>query len=306
VTQRTPNVFLVGAGPVATALAGGLRLGGVPVLGLWARKAAAARAAGAVAGVASYSSAPPDLLLEADAVIVAVRDDAIAEVSDLLLATGMVSRRHVMLHCSGAFAAHEAFAAIADRVGGMATMHPLRAIADARQVMRELAGTVFGIEGDERGRAMARLLVGAVGGKPLELEGQQMAAYHAAAAMASNYLVALIDAAAQLLAAGGVGEAVALAALLPLAEGAVANVRRRGLADGLTGPIRRGDQATVARHLAALPAELAPLYRQLGLRTLAIARRLGEAEAADLDAIEALLASPGVTNGIVRPALAKR
>ncbi len=296
-TQPTPNIFIVGAGPVATALAGGLRLGGVPVLGLWARKAAAARAAGAVAGVASYSSAPPDLLLEADAVIVATRDDAIAEVAGMLVTTGLVSRKHAMIHCSGAIPAHEAFAAVRDRVGGVATMHPLRAIAEPRAVMREWAGTVFGIEGDERGRSMARRLVQAMGGRPLELEGAQMAAYHAAAAMASNYVVALMEAAVSLLSAGGVAEPDALAALLPLAEGAIGNVRRRGLADGLTGPIRRGDQATVARHLAALPADLQPLYRTLGLRALAIARRLGEASAEDLDAIEGLLGGKGQARG---------
>ena len=57
-TTRSPNTFVVGAGPVATALAGALRLGGVPVLGLWARKSAQARAAGSVAGVAAFSAAP--------------------------------------------------------------------------------------------------------------------------------------------------------------------------------------------------------------------------------------------------------
>ena len=62
-TARNPTTFVVGAGPVATALAGALRLAGVPVLGLWARKPAAARAAGASAGVAAFSSAPPDILL---------------------------------------------------------------------------------------------------------------------------------------------------------------------------------------------------------------------------------------------------
>src|SRR5690606_34361034 len=85
VTKRNPNTFIVGAGPVATALAGAMRLGGIPVLGLWARTPQAARSAGAIAGVASYSTAPPDLMLEADVVVLAVRDDAIAEVATMLV-----------------------------------------------------------------------------------------------------------------------------------------------------------------------------------------------------------------------------
>jgi predicted short-subunit dehydrogenase-like oxidoreductase (DUF2520 family) len=287
-------MFIVGAGPVATALAGALRLGGVPVLGLWARNPAAARAAGAIAGVGSYSAAPPDLVLESDGVLLAVRDDAIGEVASTLVATGLISKRHVLLHCSGAIAAHEAFAGVRDQVGGIATLHPLRAIADGREAMRELAGTVFGIEGDEAGRQVARALAAAIGGRALELSGEQMAAYHAAAAMASNYVVALLDAAASLLEEGGVPADDAVAALVPLAAGAVDNVRERGTTGGLTGPIRRGDQATVARHLEAIPDRLRPLYRALGLRTLEVARRAGVAPKDDLDAIEGLLSgTPG-------------
>ena len=135
-TTRSPNTFVVGAGPVATALAGALRLGGVPVLGLWARRAAAARSASVIAGVAAFSSAPPDLLLEADVVLLAVRDSAVAEVAQQLVGTGLISSRHVLLHCSGAVSAVEAFASVAGKVGGVGTIHPLRAIADGRAAMR--------------------------------------------------------------------------------------------------------------------------------------------------------------------------
>ena len=62
-SARSPNTFIIGAGPVATALAGALRLAGVPVLGLWARRPDAARQAGAAAGVAAFSSAPPDIMM---------------------------------------------------------------------------------------------------------------------------------------------------------------------------------------------------------------------------------------------------
>jgi predicted short-subunit dehydrogenase-like oxidoreductase (DUF2520 family) len=298
---RTPNVFVAGAGPVATALAGGLRLAGVPVLGLWARTPASARAAGAVAGVAAYSAAPPDLLLEADVVVLAVRDEAIRDVAALLLATGLVTRKHVMVHCSGAIAAEEALAGVRAELGGVAAMHPLRAVVDPRAVMRDWRGTVFGVEGDERGAELARRLVEALGGTVLAVTGAQMAAYHAACAMASNYLVALVDSAATVLRSVGIAKDAAHAALLPLCEGTLRNLREQGLPGALTGPIRRGDRATVARHLQALAAlpDLADLYRQLGLRTVAVARACAagndEPAAADLDAIEALLGAPGGT-----------
>lgn len=294
-TARTPNVFVVGAGPVATALAGALRLGGVPVLGLWARTPARARAAGAIAGVAAYSAAPPDLLLEADVVILAVRDDAITDVARMLVATGLVNRHHTLVHCSGAVSAAEALAAVAGEVGGMAMMHPLRAIPDGRTAMRAMKGSTFGIEGDERGRRDAQALVAAMGARALELGGVEVAAYHAAAAIASNYLVVLLAQASELLAEVGIAPEQGSEALVALAEGTLANLRERGVDAALTGPIRRGDRATVERHLAALSArpDVAQLYRALGRRAVALARRAPDpAPAEALDAVEALLAEP--------------
>lgn len=294
-TARNPTTFIVGAGPVATAVAGALRKGGVPVLGLWARRAASARQAAATAGVAAFSSAPPDVLLEAEVVILAVRDQVIGEVAQMLLGTGLVGRRHVLLHCSGAAAAADVLGGAAPQVGGVGTLHPLVAIADGRAGIARLPGSVFGVEGDERGRQVAVQLVGAIGGSVLSLASSQMATYHAAAALASNYLVAAVDAAASALVAAGIPEDQATAALLPLAEGALRNVAAHGAARGLTGPVRRGDAATVERHLDALRAqpEIAALYRALARRTADLAGRLEGADAPPADGLAAIRALLG-------------
>jgi predicted short-subunit dehydrogenase-like oxidoreductase (DUF2520 family) len=276
--KRSPNVFVIGAGPVATVLAASLRRGGVPVLGLWARRPDAARAAARAAGVAGFSSAPPDLLLESDVVILAVRDDAIAETAAMIAGTGLVTRRHVLLHCSGAIAAREALASVVDKVGAVGTLHPLRAISDASLATAAagLRGTMFGIEGDGPALEAARQLIHGMGGVAMALEREQMATYHAAAAMASNYVVTLIDAAAHALSAVGMPLEQAVAALLPLAQGALANVAQHGTQLGLTGPIRRGDEATVKRHLAALAARpgTRDVYRALGLATVGVAETI--------------------------------
>jgi predicted short-subunit dehydrogenase-like oxidoreductase (DUF2520 family) len=118
-----------------------------------------------------------------------------------------------------------------------------------------------------------------------------MTRYHAAAAMASNYVVALIDAAAALLGRAGIAESDALAAIVPLVQGSVADVAARGTAAALTGPIRRGDRGTVERHLAALAdsPDLDALYRVLGRRTLDLARRAHALSDADAGAMAAVL-----------------
>jgi predicted short-subunit dehydrogenase-like oxidoreductase (DUF2520 family) len=293
VIARTPNVFVVGSGPVAATLAGALRRAGAPVLGLWGRTAERVRQAGSSAGVATFSAAPPDLLLEADVVILAVRDDAIGEVARTLVATGLITRRHVFLHCSGVISAAEAFGDVVSSLGGVGTIHPLRSITDPRQTIAALRGTLFGVEGDAEGRATSRRLVELLGGKPLDLDGDGMALYHAAASIASNYLVALVDAGAEALAAAGMPRGEALPALLPLAAGTIENLGREGIPRALTGPIARGDAGTIERHLRAL-RERAPglleLYAVAGRRAVAIARARGDAPAEALDRIERALA----------------
>ena len=208
--------------------------------------------------------------------------------------TGLINKRHVLLHCAGAASAQELLGAVSGQVAGIGTLHPLSAIADGKAAMRALKGTVFGVEGDDVGRATATKLVAAMSGVVLGLDSAQMAAYHAAAALASNYIVATLDAAAAVLASAGVPADQAAQALVPLAEGALKNVAAHGTTGGLTGPIRRGDKATVQRHLDAIRdrPELADIYRVLARRAVDIAGRLEGREAPDraaLDAIKQLL-----------------
>jgi predicted short-subunit dehydrogenase-like oxidoreductase (DUF2520 family) len=121
---------------------------------------------------------------------------------------------------------------------------------------------------------------------------ENKALYHAAAVTASNYLVAVEDLAVQLLVDAGFDEASALASLQPLVSGTADNIRTLGTTRALTGPIVRGDVATVCSHIEAmrrLPGEELQLYRALGRRTLDIARRRGALGAETIAALSAIL-----------------
>jgi predicted short-subunit dehydrogenase-like oxidoreductase (DUF2520 family) len=197
----------------------------------------------------------------------------------------------VALHGSGAWSAPEALAPLAGAVRGRGTLHLLRAIPDGAAAMTELAGTYMGVEGDRAGRAAAEALARALGGQVFELCADKMAAYHAAAAIASNLSVALLDAAVELAGEAGISSDVAAPALAALARQSLDAAASRGAEGGLTGPIRRGDVDTVRRHLEAIgdaPA-LFELYRDLGRRAVAIARRAEPNLGAALDAIDDLL-----------------
>ena len=117
---------------------------------------------------------------------------------------------------------------------------------------------------------------------------------------ASNYLVALEDLAVQLLVDAGFDEASALTALQPLISGTADNIRTLGTARALTGPIVRGDVATVRSHVEALrelPGDELQLYRALGRRTLEVALRRGTLDAETIADLREVLADEGSSTG---------
>jgi predicted short-subunit dehydrogenase-like oxidoreductase (DUF2520 family) len=146
-----------------------------------------------------------------------------------------------------------------------AAVHPLLALPNAAVgADRLLGGAWFAVAGD----AIAEQLVAALGGRSFTVEDRDRAAYHAAAVIASNHLVALLD---QVSAVAPLG--VPFDAYLDLVRSTVENVAALGPVAALTGPAARGDAATIERHLAALaPAERA-LYEVLAARCAHMAGR---------------------------------
>lgn len=285
------SVFVVGAGPVAIAFAGALRLGGTDVVGLWARRPAAAQAASATAGVPGHTGEIPEALGEADCIVLAVRDEAIKTVCEQLGSSGLVSESQTILHCSGAISAEEALVGPAQR----GLLHPLRAIPDGASAMSDMQGTVFGVQGCVAAKVVARSLATQMGGTILELSAEAMPAYHAAAVMASNYLVTLLDLSTRLLEGAGLDKQQATSGVVALAHSALANITEKGLPEALTGPIRRGDKSTVARHLVAIERDLpeaAEVYRSLGQLTVKLASKLPRSDREILNEIAALLTIP--------------
>lgn len=152
------------------------------------------------------------------------------------------------------------------------SLHPLQTIPDDRS---DLADAPAAIAGSSReALALARELAVRLGMRPFEISERNRAAYHAAAVMASNLLVALEESAVRLLERAG-ADAGARELLTPLVLRTAANWAERG-PEALTGPVARGDLATVERHLEALRTvapELVPVYEALAerARTLAAA-----------------------------------
>ncbi|GAA4992716.1 pantoate--beta-alanine ligase [Actinopolymorpha pittospori] len=173
-------------------------------------------------------------------------------------------------HVSGA-AGLDVLAAARRRGAETFTLHPLQTIPTPDT---DLAGAPAAVSGSSpAARDVAAALARRLGMVPFDVPEEHRAAYHAAAVLASNFLVTLEESATELLTRAGVADARAV--LAPLVLRSAANWAEAGSA-ALTGPIARGDEDTVRAHLAAVRAlapKLEPTYTALAERTRAIAER---------------------------------
>ncbi|WP_374311325.1 DUF2520 domain-containing protein [Microbacterium sp.] len=223
------------------------------------------RAAALALAAAGYAVAGPfgrgEPVAPADVVLLCVPDREIAATAGTLRA-----RTPLLGHTSGA-----------TPVAGSGvdfSIHPLRSFAGAEGA-DAFTGVGCAVAGTSpEALALAVELAESIGGRPFEVTDEQRAGYHAAASIASNFLVTLEAAAERVAAASGL-PAGFRAHLAPLVRGTVENWAERGPRAALTGPIARGDEATVALQRDAIAThapELLALFDELAERTRALAR----------------------------------
>jgi predicted short-subunit dehydrogenase-like oxidoreductase (DUF2520 family) len=234
-----------------------------------------ASAQGAVAFIGSGSAvAGMAELRRADVTLLAVGDDQIVFVCAQLAAICDLSGS-VVFHCSGALSSVELVDA-SDAGAFVASVHPIRSFADPQAVAQTFDGTFCGVEGDAGALAILAPALQACGARPVVIDAGAKTVYHAAAVFASNYLVTLVDAALRAYQAAGIPEPVARELAQPLAMETLANAFRLGPAAALSGPIARGDMATVTRQHSAVErwdGATGQLYQALIAPTLDLARR---------------------------------
>lgn len=195
----------------------------------------------------------PRGLAGATVVAVAVRDgqldEALAEVAGARPEPGAA-----VLHLSGS-AEPEGLAALRAAGHPCGTFHPLIPLADPARAPELFHGGWVGVDGDAAAVDTSRAIAERLGARVLEIPPGAKARYHAAAVFASNFPVVLAALAGQLLRGAGLPHEPARQAVLSLMRAAVANLESREPARALTGPVARGDVATVRKHVEALVGE---------------------------------------------------
>lgn len=264
-----PVIGIVGGGPVGLTLGVALAAAGWQVGAVASRDPERRERFRRLVPAARAFVEPAGILDECHLAIIAVPDDAIAEV-----AAGMhLYSGQALVHTSGLLGT-EVLAAARAAGTSCGTFHPLVAFADVDRALASLRGATVAVEGDEDILDVLVEMAESIGLLPVRLSPGSKPAYHAAAVLAAGGLVALLDVVAEVAARAGLDERGALAIYGALAAQALGNARTLGIAPALTGPAVRGDAGTVAAHLAALE-EAAPagldVYRALLLRQVAIA-----------------------------------
>lgn len=232
--------------------------------------AAAADFVGAGRPVVDWAELRP-----ADAILIGTPDDQIETACAGVARSGILRPGTTVFHCSGALPS-----GVLDKAkacgASIASVHPIRSFAGPEGIAASFPGTWCGIEGDQGAVEHLSLAFSAIGARLVRINPEYKSVYHSAAVFSSNYLVTLLDVAVEAYAKAGVPRDDALKLMEPLVRGTVDNIFRLGTTDALTGPIARGDVATVLSQYRAVTAwdrRVGALYKRLGKFTAAIAAR---------------------------------
>lgn len=280
------RIALVGAGRVGTAVTQLLRRSGHEVAGVASRDPASAQRAAAFLGAPAFdiASLPP-----ADVVLVGAGDAAITVVAEQIVPR--LREGSIVCHFAGSLGVTPLTPVLAARARACA-LHPVQACPDVASAVERLPGSAWGVTCDPDLRAWAEEVVARdLHGMPVSVAEEDRPLWHAAAVATSNGIAALLAVGESILASIGIAQPQRV--LGPLAAGTVANAQAAGGAGtALTGPLVRGEAATIERHVTALgqrAPESLPAYLTVARVILEVGRRAGRVDSRQEAALLRLL-----------------
>jgi len=266
-TFRTEMRFaIVGAGRVGVSFGALLQRKGHRIIGCSGRSLGALDRAVSYLGCQS-STDSAEIIEGADAILISVPDDSLAAAAEKLASS--VAAGTVVVHASGSTGV-QVLKPLEEKGAFTIAAHVLQSVPDVETGIKRIPDSWFGVTCAPSLRSWAEAFVSSLDGRVFWVDEQRRTRYHAAAAVASNYLVALSSLVERV---GG-----DLEPYLPLMRATLENVAELGVEKALTGPIARGDIGTVEAHLkniADSDGEIAVLYRALGREALRLATNRG-------------------------------
>jgi predicted short-subunit dehydrogenase-like oxidoreductase (DUF2520 family) len=260
------SLSIVGAGRVGRTLGRRLHRLGWRIGAVVTRSAATSRIAVREIGAGKpYSRLVPEIL-DSNVILLTTPDGALSGVAGALAKFDETKLRgKIVLHTSGALD-RTVLAPLARRGASTGSIHPMQTFTG--RGAPKLEKVIFAVEGDRSAAMVARKIARSFGGVPVTINSKNKPAYHAAGALVAGHGLGLIEAATRVLLKLGFSRGDAMRALLPLMRQMLDNFERLGPRESWTGPVSRGDFATVAKHTKALrsyPSEFNDAYAALAL-----------------------------------------
>ncbi len=266
------KVAIVGAGNVGLVLAIKLQNNNYHIYSAFTRKSEKNSYVENLLHCPVYNN-PEEAVTGADIVFITTPDSVIEETCQAIELKDRFTCDQLILHTSGA---HSSDILSSARKKGcrVLSFHPLQTFPNLESGLAAIPGTYFTVEGDETALEEAARLIEALEGKLLSIPTELKPLYHAAASVACNYLVSLMDISLAMFTMMNIPREEAFAALTPLVERTIGNLKTMTPEKALTGPIARGDITTIKAHLKILSEhapELITVYKSLGIHTTQLA-----------------------------------
>lgn len=259
------KIGFIGAGKVGFSLGKYFAEHDVHVSGYYSRNLDSSKEA-AIFTKSNYYINLEDIVKESDILFLTVTDSSVPQVYSEILKYDI--RGKIIAHCSGAMTS-EVFSGISQKGAYGCSIHPICAVNSKETGYQDLSQAYFTIEGEEQGKLAA--LLKRCGNRTEFLSAEYKIAYHCAAVYASNLVIALYEQASTMLKNCGLSQEFSQKAFLPLFEQNCKNIVKKGTKASLTGPVERGDEETLRKHLSILSPKEKVVYKELSKGLLSLA-----------------------------------
>lgn len=263
------EIGIVGAGKVGCSIGKYLKEHGVSVAGYSSRTKESVESAATFTDTTAYHSLR-ELLAASDILFITTSDDAISQVWEAVAGESVQGK--IFCHFSGSLSS-AVFSNGKERGVSVCSIHPMYAFSSKFTSYEKLNQVIFTMEGDQEALAVVKPLFEGLGNHVCVIDQEKKGHYHAAASMVSNMMIGLYQMGVDMLKDCGFSTEEARELIAPLVQGNIQTLLSSTPEQALTGPIERGDAATVTGHLALLSEEEKAVYVSLGQVLTGIASR---------------------------------
>lgn len=267
------KVGFIGAGKVGVSLGKFFKENGFFVSGYYSRSEKSTIEASTFTQSEHFLSVK-DLVDASDIVFITTPDNTLEKIASSIASQCIgVNETKFFVHCSGALSINDVFSSLmkVDNFS-FASVHPMMAFSSKTESYKELKDTFFTIEADEKAKELIGSIFNKLSVRYEIISSDVKSKYHLASVLCSNCVVGLFDFATQLLKECSFSEESAKVALGKLFLVNAQNIAKKGTIDALTGPVLRGDDNTVLKHLNELSDEDKLLYMLLSRKILKVAK----------------------------------